>query len=131
MPGISQGDLDLVHGQKRILEMVAKGAPLVETLGALIGFVEAQGPDLRCGILIVAEDRRHFRRGSGPRLPEAYHAALDGVSITPPFFGAYSEAAHCGRPIVVPEIANDTNYAPVWRDLLAACGLTAMRSGPV
>lgn len=117
--------------QKQILEKVATGRPLLETLDALMLFLEAQEPELRCGILLVDEDGAHFRRGSGPSLPERYHAALDGVPITPPFLGSCGEAAHRGAVVVCQDLETETRYADAWRTLLLSCGIRAARSTPV
>ncbi len=121
----------LLVGQKRVLEMVATNAPLADTLAELVRFIEAQEDGLRCGILIVTDDRRHFRRGSGPYLPDAYHRALDGVPITPPYLDPCGQAAHQGTAIIVPDIARDHRWAEAWRDLALSCGLAACRSTPV
>jgi signal transduction histidine kinase/FixJ family two-component response regulator len=115
----------------RILEMVATAAPLADTLAELIRFIEAREEGSRCGILIVSEDREHFRRGSGPSLPEAYHQALDGVPITPPYFGPCGQAAHQGVAALVPDIAKDVRWPEAWRNLMSACGLAACRSAPI
>lgn len=120
-----------LRGQKRILESVAAGAPLAETLDDLMLFIEAQEPGMRCGLLIVTDDGLHFRRGSGPSLPETYHAALDGVPITPPYLGSCGTAARRGEAIVVPDVANDTRFTDAWRELMLAHGSRAVRSIPV
>jgi PAS domain S-box-containing protein len=121
----------LLAGQVHVLEMVARGAPLVDILDELTRFIEAQEEGLRCGILIVAEDGAHFRCGSGPNLPEAYHRARDGTPITPPYRGPCERAAHLGEAVVVPDIASDTRWAQAWRDLALSCGFRACRSTPV
>lgn len=120
-----------VLGHRCILERVATGAPLNETLDDVMRFLEMQEPGARCGLLIVTEDGKRFRRGSGPSLPEHYHRALDGVPITPPYLGSCGEAAHCCESVVVPDIRSDTRYAPEWRELTLSCGLQAVRSTPV
>jgi two-component sensor histidine kinase len=118
-------------GQRHVLEMVATGAPLQETLDELMRFIEAQEPGARCGILIVTDDGQRFRRGAGPNLPETYHDALDGVPITPPYLGSCGEAANECTSIVVPDIVSETRYADQWRDMLLTCGMKAVRSTPV
>lgn len=119
------------RAQKQILEMVATGKPLHEILDTVMLFIEAQEPGMRCGILLLAEDGKHFRRGSGPRLPEAYHSGFDGVRVTPPYLGPCGEAAHRSTSILVPDIANDTRYSQEWRSLMLSCGLRAARSTPI
>jgi PAS domain S-box-containing protein len=121
----------LLAGQKRVLEMVATSAPLADTLAELMRFIEAQEEGLRCGILTVSEDGGHFQRGYGPSLPEAYHKALEGVPIRPPYLGPCGEAAHRGKPVVVSDVAADTRWADAWRDLARSCGLEACHSTPV
>ncbi|MGH8151393.1 MAG: ATP-binding protein [Rhodanobacteraceae bacterium] len=120
-----------IESRRRILEMVAGGAPLERTLDALMLTLEAHEPGMRCGILIVAEDGAHLRRGSGPRLPEAYHRALDGAAVRAPWLGSCCEAVDRRVAIRVPEVAADTRYTPEWRKLLLECGLRACRSTPV
>ena len=117
--------------QRRILEMVATAAPLVEILDAVVLFLEAREPGTRCGILRLDDEGRHFRRGSGPSLPEAYHVALDGAPIAPPYAGSCSEAAHRGATVLVPDVENETRYSEEWRTLMAACGIRAGRSTPI
>lgn len=124
-------DISLLIGQQRVLEMVATAAPLEDTLTELTRFIEAQEDGLRCGILIVSDDGKRFRRGIGPSLPEAYHQALDGVSIEPPYLGACGEAAHTDTVIVARDIASDSRWSDDWRNLVLSCGLASMRSTPV
>lgn len=57
--------------QKQILEMVAAARSLREILDALMLFLEAQVPGMRCGVLVVAGDGAHLLRGSGPQPPRA------------------------------------------------------------
>lgn len=120
-----------LRDQKRILEMVAVGAPLADTLDALMLLMETRDAGVCCGIAVVTEDGRYFRRGRGPNLSETYHGILDGLPISPPYRGPCAEAAHLGVSVVVPDIANDTRYSDKWRKLLLSAGLGAVRSTPV
>lgn len=117
--------------RRHILEMVATGMPLGETLDALMLMLEAHEAGMRCGILIVTDDGTHFRRGNGPSLPECYHRSLDGVPIAPPYLGPCGEAAHCRKVVRVPDISKDRRFAPEWHALMRACGIRACRSTPV
>lgn len=118
-------------GQKRVLEMVATGGPLQETLTALMLLIEELEPALHSNILLVSEDGSHLRRCSGPHMPEQFHCAVDGSSIFPPYVGTCSEAAHRGVTIVSKDLAREARYAPEWCDLMVACGVRAVRSTPV
>jgi GAF domain-containing protein len=124
----------LLLGQKRILELIATGAPLATTLDELILFIEAQEPGLRCGLLIVSADGLHLCPGRGPNLPaylESLHQAINSVPITPPYLGVCSEVVHQGNAALIPDVATETRYAPEWRDLLLSFGLMACHSTPV
>ena len=124
-------DLTLLQAERGILEMVATGAPLRETLEALTSLIEARQPGLRCGILVVSVDGTRFAESYGPGLPAAYHQAFAGAAITPPYSGACGEVAHRGEPVFVADIAAAACYTEQWRDLLIACGLACVCSIPV
>ena len=67
----------LVNGQKEVLEMIATGAPLAESLTALLlRLLEAQSPDLLGSILLLDPDGVHIRHGAAPSLPEEFNRAL-------------------------------------------------------
>lgn len=124
-------DNAMLRGQAAVLELIAKGAPLDDILAELIRYVEAQESGVRCGLLVVDEDGRHFRRSSGPSLPGHYHRALEGVPVTPPYLGPCGKAVHRNCAVVVPDIANDPRWSRQWRDVALASGFAAVRSTPV
>ena len=121
----------LVLGQRRILEKVAIGAPLTDTLDELMRFLEAHEPSARCGLLIVSEDGQYFRGSSGPSLPERYHRAFEGTVTMPPHLSPCRQALQGCEPVVIPEVERESRFPPEWRDLLLSCGLRAARSTPV
>ena len=125
------GGDSLLRGQLAVLELVASGAPLGETLAALIALVEAREPGLRGGIATALEDGARFAESHGAGLPPHYHAVVAGRPLAPPYCGACGEAAHLGRPVMLPDLAADTRYAPEWRDLLLGEGVAALRSTPI
>ncbi len=127
----AQSDYPLQAGQTRILEMVATGAPLPDTLDELIRFIEAQESGLRCGLLVTNENGKRFYLSSGPGLPGNYHDTLTGAAITPPYQGPCEQAAHLGEAVTVPNIAADTRWSADWRALVMSCGFAACRSTPV
>jgi hypothetical protein len=59
----------LLAGEKRILEMVAKGQPLSQILDDLCRFVESPTAGMRASILLL--DGNRLRHGGAPSLPEA------------------------------------------------------------
>ena len=71
----------LIAGEKRVLELVAKGDPLPEILDSLCRLVEEQAKGALASILLVEGDR--LKHGGAPSLPRAYTDAIDGVLIGP------------------------------------------------
>jgi PAS domain S-box-containing protein len=117
----------LLTGEKRILEMVARGDSLVQILDSLCRLVEEQASGVLTSILLLDGDR--LRHGAAPSLPKAYTDAIDGVVIGPSV-GSCGTAAHCGEQVIVEDIASD----PLWADYREAAlphSLRACWSTPV
>jgi PAS domain S-box-containing protein len=100
---------DLLAGEKRILEMVARGNSLAQILDSLCLLVEEQDQDAFASILLVEGNR--LRYGGAPSLPKAYRDSTDGVVIGPRS-GSWATAAFPGEQIIVSDIATD----PLWAD---------------
>ena len=118
----------LLLGQKSVLEMIATGAPLGDTLDALLRVVEAQSSDMLSSILLL-DPGGQLRHAAAPRLPESFTRAIDGSAIGERA-GSCGTAAHFGAPIVVEDIDED----PLWddyRELAAAHRLRAAWSTPI
>jgi PAS domain S-box-containing protein len=113
--------------QTAVLEAVATGAPLGESLSRLAAGVERLAAGLICSVLLLDGDR--LRDAAGPSLPAAFRAAVDGVAIGPAV-GSCGTAAFRREPVVVADIATDPLWAG-YRDLALAHGLRACWSTPV
>ncbi|UNU23407.1 PAS domain S-box protein [Microcoleus vaginatus] len=118
-----------LSGQKQILEMIAKGAPLGNTLNTLVEIIEQQSRDVLGSILLLAPDGEHLLHGAGPSLPDSYNAAIHGIAIGPDV-GSCGTAAFSRQQVIVTDIASD----PLWenfRDLALSFGLRACLSTPI
>ncbi|WP_332948312.1 PAS domain S-box protein [Microcoleus sp. ARI1-B5] len=116
-------------GQKQILERIAKGAPLSDTLNTLVQIIEQQSRDVIGSILLLAPDGEHLLHGAAPSLPDSYNAAIHGRAIGPDV-GSCGTAAFTGQQVIVTDIAS----APLWknyRDLALSLGLKACWSTPI
>lgn len=121
--------VSLAVGQLRILELIASGAPLSETLDALLVFLERGVPEMLCSILLLDADGRHLRHGSAPSLPIAYCQAIDGAPIGPRA-GSCGTAAYVGQQVVVTDIETDSLWVD-YRELAREHGLRACWSTPI
>jgi len=119
----------LFSGQKQVLEMIAIGTPLPETLTALVRLIEAQSPNMLGSILLLDEDGVHVRHAAGPSLPAEFVAAVDGQPIGP-CAGSCGTAAYRKEAVFVEDIATD----PLWANYKTAAlphGLRACWSTPI
>ncbi|MGK5079078.1 ATP-binding protein [Janthinobacterium sp. HLX7-2] len=116
-------------GQRALLEMVAKGAPLIPTLNQLLLLIEGQSRDVYCSIMLLDDDGRHMHSAAGPSLPPDYMAQLEGVEIGPGV-GSCGTAMFLREPVVVSDIMHDPLWAP-YRELAAPFGLRACWSRPI
>jgi PAS domain S-box-containing protein len=119
----------LLAGEKRVLEMIAKGDALPHILDALCRVVEEQSSDMLSSFLLLDAHGTHLRHGAAPRLPKGYIDAIDGVAIGPTG-GSCITAAYRVAPVVVSDIAVDPLWAD-YRHLPLAHGLRASWSAPI
>jgi PAS domain S-box-containing protein len=103
----------LLAGEKRILEMVAKGDSLAQILDTLCRLVEEQASGVLTSVLLL--DGNRLRHGAAPSLPKAYTEAIDGLEIGPSL-GSCGTAAFRGEQVIVQDIATD----PLWANYRAA-----------
>ena len=99
----------LLTGEKRILEMLAKGNSLPQILDTLCQLVEEHATGVLASILLV--DDNCLRYGGAPSLPKLYAKAWDGVVIGPEV-GSCGTAAYRREQVIVEDIATD----PLWVD---------------
>jgi PAS domain S-box-containing protein len=119
----------LRDGESRILEMIARDAPLEEILERLVRVVEAQFAGMFCSVLLLDNDEQHVRHGAAPSLPKSFVAAIDGLTIGPQE-GSCGTAMYRKEAVVVTDILQD----PLWhqyRDLAESHGLRSCWSTPI
>src|SRR6202011_4503457 len=119
----------LLAGEKRILEMVAKGDSLELVLEDLCLFVEDQSRSVVSSILLLDPNGSCLRHGAAPSLPKSYTEAIDGAAVGPRV-GSCGTAAYRAEQVVVTDIARD----PLWtdyKDLALAHGLRSCWSTPI
>src|SRR5438094_1179717 len=118
-----------VSGEKRLLEMIARGSGLASVLDALCRFGEEMSDNVLVSILLVGPDQKSLRHGAAPSLPKSYTEAIDGGLIGPRA-GSCGTAAYRGERVIVSDIMID----PLWdqyRHLAIDHGLRACWSTPI
>src|SRR5438552_4587699 len=119
----------LLAAENQILEMVATGRPLAVILDGLCRLVDTLCDKSLASILLIDPNGRCFSRGAGPRFPEAFMAAVDGVEIGP-CVGSCGTAAYRKEQVIVSDIATDPLWAN-YRELALAYGLRSGWSTPI
>jgi PAS domain S-box-containing protein len=119
----------LARGQNRILEMVARGAPLMRILDGIARLIEAESAGSLGSILLLDPDGAHLRHAAAPSLPASYVEAVDGAAIGPTA-GTCGAAVSRREMVVATDIAADPLWKD-WRELALKHGLRACWSTPI
>ena len=123
-------DEALLAGEKRLLEMIAKGDSLPRLLEALCRLVEETAAGSLCSILLVDPNGRQLRAGAAPSLPLDYTQALDGRAIALGI-GPCGNALLSKEPIIASDFRTDERWSEEYRALALAYGLRACWSTPI
>jgi PAS domain S-box-containing protein len=118
---------DFARGQEQVLELIASGVPLPQSLEAIVTLIEGRAPDSLCSILLCKGAQ--LRHGAAPSLPDAYNQQIDGLAVGDGV-GACGTAAFLKKAVVVADVTTD----PLMRDyldLLREFNLRACWSTPV
>ncbi|WP_207461506.1 PAS domain S-box protein [Azospirillum sp. SYSU D00513] len=115
-------------GERRVLEMVAAGAPLPEVLTAICRLTDESLPGSVCCVMLLDPVLRRLHSATVPGLPELAEV-LEGQPVAE---GSGGCGTACVRrePVVVSDIATDPLTAG-FRDRLLALGLKACWSKPM
>ena len=120
----------LLAEQARILETLARGAPLEEVLTAIVKMVEERAQGMLCSILLLNKEDLLLRPGVGPSLPDSFYQALAQGTPIGPSGSSCAACAYSGEPVITTDIASD----PIWADnkaLAIGNGLRACWSTPI
>lgn len=118
----------LGEGQKAVLEMIAQGKPIPQTMDELLHVIESYAPDILCSVLMVDEEG-FLRPCSAPSLHPDFIKATDGIKIGEAACSC-GTAAYRREPVYVEDIEND----PLWAgfsEFTVGFGLRACWSTPI
>lgn len=107
----------------RVLEMIARNAPIGQTLERLVRGIETHSPEMICSVLLFDEKHGCLRHGAAPSLPGHYNLRIDGLAIGPSV-GSCGTAAYWRRTVEVQDIRTD----PLWADFRELTAMLPYRS---
>src|SRR5207237_1162658 len=85
------------------LKMILTDAPLNDVLRIVALLIDAHSEGMLCTIYLLDEEGLRLRFAAGPKLPDAYRVATDGVHIGPDV-GSCGAAAYLRKPVFVVEV---------------------------
>ena len=118
---------------QRTLELIVRGAPLQDVLGALCDGIDALDPDLISSVLLADADGRHLWPAAGRRVPEDYKELITPLPIAPTM-AACGTAAFRKERVISPDIATDSLWsgpAEQYRRMALHHGLHTAWSVPI
>jgi PAS domain S-box-containing protein len=120
----------LESAQGRALQMLAEGVPLKAILESLIAAIEQRSANGMLGsIVLLNESGTHFQRGMGLSLPDAFNAAIEGITVGS-FNGICCHAVATRGSVVVSDFNADPRWAR-FAEFAAPYGLRAGWSTPI
>ena len=118
---------------QRTLELIVRGAPLQDVLGALCDGIDALDPDLISSVLLTDAGGQHLWPAAGRRVPEDYKELITPLPIAPTM-AACGTAAFRKEPVISSDIAADPLWsgpAEKYRRMALQHGLHTARSVPI
>jgi len=91
------------RAQDTILQMVAKGVALNDTLNAIVRQIESEDMTATCSILLLDPEGKRLMTGAAPHLPSFYNEAINGVEIGMGV-GSCGTAAFLGQRVIVEDV---------------------------
>jgi diguanylate cyclase (GGDEF)-like protein len=123
-----RAQLDLAREQ-RVLERIARGEPLEQTLSGLCRHIERQYPGALCSVLLLDRAAGVLRHGAGPSLPDGFSRVVDKVPVGDGVGGCGTAAAR-GEIVVVPDMTGDPTMV-AYLGVAAEFGLESVWSHPL
>jgi PAS domain S-box-containing protein len=118
-----------LQNEKRLLEMVARGAPLEDVFNELCAFVE-RSTGSSCAILLFDAEADRLRPVAAPTIPPPYLARAHSHAAST-CAGPCGRAAVHNEQVIVPDVERGAWDASGWRALALGYGFRACWSTPI
>ena len=113
----------LLDAQQRVLSLIARNAPLEDTLNAIAVFAEAWIPGMKGSILCYDAAAGQLRRGGYASLPASFADTVDGL-VPGPAMGSCGTCAYRQQRVISEDVFTD----PLWDGFHDLCRQYAIRS---
>jgi signal transduction histidine kinase len=102
---------------------------MLEVLNELCNLIDAKSPGVIPTVLLSDGDGTHLRLAAGPRVPEVWNQAFQGLEV-PSYASFQSKAGFQGKLVLFSDMRNDPSFAACW-DLALSQGVQAAWSVPI
>src|SRR6202158_4665652 len=102
----------LLESQRHILDRIASGAPLQETLETLVRLIEEQAEGMRCAVPLADSGQQRLRFVAAPNIPKDYKLGIEPYLRIAPDMGSCGTAAFLRQPAYTRDTATD----PLWEN---------------
>jgi diguanylate cyclase (GGDEF)-like protein/PAS domain S-box-containing protein len=119
----------LLASQNQVMQWIAAGTPLADTLEFLTLTIQEQVSGMLCSLLLLDEARARLSAGPAPDLPPGLLRAIDDLPAEE-WAGPWGAAAARRERVVVEDVRTDPLWAG-YRDLAAREGVRACWMEPV
>src|SRR6266851_127384 len=123
----SSSSRPLLIGERRVLELIATGAPLADALDALCRVIDEQS-GLMSSVFLLDHDRAHMSLSAGPHLPDAWRQAIRSFDATPTT-SACGAAVNRREQVIVTDVLASSLYGG-WHEAARASAIAAVWSTP-
>ncbi len=117
----------LLVGERDVLELIARGAPLNDVLNALCSVIDEQSGCISA-VLLLDRDGRQLRFAAGPQVPGVWREAASAFAVAPTMT-ACGAAVHSRAQVFVPDVAGSPLYSS-WSDVVRQAPVASIWSTP-
>lgn len=119
----------LPTSETHVLEMLSHGAPMTEVLKELCDFIGAKSPGIIPTVLLPDGDGKHLRLAAGPKVPDIWNQALDGLTISS-YASLRGMDGHREQSVPIADLSRGSSLA-TFPELALELGIEAVWSWPI
>ena len=121
----------LLAGEKRLLELVARGESMPVILDGICRMVESVAVGCHCSVVLVDPGGARLAHGAAPSLPDSFVASIVGRPVNAES-GPCAMAAFQNKQVIAGDLTTETRWESyAWCPMAMAHGLRSCWSTPV